>query len=300
MTVNDEKRPRKWVLLLYGLYSLALVLFLLYLRFPSDAVKNYVESGFGNRMASMDVRIGFVEPVLPLGLVFKNFRLIDRDTPEKVLFSASDFNVRPEAGKIIRGIPGAKISCKAYGGNVSGRVGFSDSKLKGDMTLDVELNGINLEEHAVLQEALGRRIQGMLEGTVNFNGQPGNLPAGNGRIKLIAKEGHVEIDNVFLEIDTVEFSRVILAGDLMKGKFNLVTGDIEGPDYRGSLTGTASLVSGLMGSRLDLQGWIELFPSFFTQKGAPNRLNYIRQRLKRGKLNFSIKGTVAKPVVNLI
>ncbi len=300
MTLNDEKKPRKRVMFFYGIYALAVLLFFLYNRFPSDAVRDYVEAGVGNRIASVDVRIGSVEPALPPGLVFKDLRLNYRDLPEKVFFSTSELKVRPEAGKILRGIPAAKLQCEAYGGNISGRVSFPDSQLKGDISLDMEFNGIKLEENAVLQEVLGRRLQGMLEGTVNFNGQPRNLRAGNGRIKLVANEGNVELDQVFLEFDTLNFSRVILAGDLIKGKFNLVTGDIEGPDYRGSITGTASLESGLLGSRLDFQGWIELFPSFFTRKGLSDRLNYVRQRLKRGRLNFSVKGTIAKPVVTLI
>jgi type II secretion system protein N len=276
------------------------LIFFLYNRFPSDAVRDYVEAGVGNRIVSVDVRIGSVEPALPPGLVFKDLHLNYRGLPEKVFFSTSELKVKPEAAKILCGIPAAKLQCEAYGGNISGQVSFPDSQLKGDISLDMEFNGIRLEENAVLQEVLGRRLQGILEGTVNFKGQPRNLRAGNGLIKLVVNEGNIEIDQVFLELDALKFSKVILSGDFLKGKFNLVTGDIEGPDYRGSITGTAYLDSNLLGSRLDFQGWIELFPSFFTRKGLSNRLNYVRQRLRRGRLNFSVTGTIGKPVVTVI
>jgi len=300
MTSNDEKKPRKRVLFLYGIYAIAVVLFFLYNRFPSDAVKDYLEANVRNRTASVDVRFGSVEPAFPPGLVFRNLRLTYRDRPEKVFFSTSNLKVRPDAGKLLRGIPAARIRCEAYGGHVSGRVGFPDSKLKGDIILDVELSGIKLEENAELQELLGRRIQGMLEGMVAFNGQPGNPRAGHGRIRLVAKEGNVEIGRGFPGLDALPFSQVLLAGDIVQGEFKLMNGDIEGPDYRGSLTGTAFLESELLESRLDFQGWIELFPSFFTRKGVSHRLNSVRQRLKRGRLNFSVKGTIARPLVSLI
>ncbi|HDR15567.1 MAG TPA: type II secretion system protein GspN [Desulfobacteraceae bacterium] len=300
MTLNDERKPRKRILFLYGLYALAVVLFLLYSRFPSEAVRDYVEAGFRNRVAAVDVKIGAVEPALPPGLVLNDFRVIQRDMPKMVLFSASDVKVSPETGKILRGIPAAKILCRTYGGEVSGRVSLSERRLKGDVTLDLELRGIKLEENLVLQQVLGRRIHGMLEGIVSFNGQPGNAHAGEGQIRFVAKDGSVQVDEAFLGLDILEFSRVLLSGDLMNGKFNLVNGDIEGPDYRGSITGTVFLEPDFPGSRLDLQGWIEIFPSFFTRKDASSSLKFLRQRLKRGKLNFSVEGTISGPVVKFI
>jgi type II secretion system protein N len=299
MALKDEKKPRKRTLLLYGLYSAVLVLILLYIRFPSGAVRDYVEGEFRSLLAPLELRVGSVDPDFPPGLVFEDLRLSRRETPDKTVFAATDLKVRPEVGKLFRGIPAARIHLSALGGSASVLVSFSDRRLTGDIALDLELKGIRLEENRLLQDFLGRRVQGIVEGTVNFAGRPVDLWTGEAEVRLVARDGDVEIMQPLLGRDNMEFSKVLLIGGLKGGRFRLNTGDIEGPDYRGSLTGWVFPEANLSASRLDLQGWIELFPSFFARKGSPNTLNFIRQRLNRGKLNFSILGTAAKPVLNL-
>lgn len=298
MASGDEKGSRKRALVLYGLYSLVVVLVLLYSKFPSDAVRNYVEFTVESRISPMVLRIGSVDLELPPGLVLKDVRVSRRDGPGKIFFSAGDLRIRPEPGKLIRGIPSAAIHCRAYGGSISGALSLSERRLHGPVAADVALNGIRIEDNAALQEFIGRSVRGVLDGTVTFSGPPGNPWTGDAEIRLVARDGNFEIMQPLLGLDILEFSRLVLNGDLKDRRFNLTHGDIEGPDYRGSLTGTVIPGENLTESRVNLQGWIEPFPSFFTRKEASGALNFARQRLKQGKLNFSIRGTLGNPTFN--
>ena len=299
MRSGDERGSRKRALVLYGLYSLVAVTALLYYKFPSDSIRDYIESAVQSRISPMVLRVGSVDLDLPPGLVFKDLRLSLRDRPEKIFFSAGDLRVRPEAGQLIRGIPAAAIQCSVQGGSFSGSVRLTERRLQGTVAADVELNGIRLEDNAALQEVLGRGIEGVVEGTMTFRGTAADPLGGAGEIRFVARDGSVEIMQPFLGLDFLEFTKVVLNGDLRDRRFLLTSGDIEGPDYRGSLTGTVIPADGLVDSRLNLQGWVEPFPTFFARRGASSAFNFVRQRLRQGKLNFSIRGTLEKPVFNL-
>jgi type II secretion system protein N len=299
MTSGDEKRPRKRAFILYGLYSLVALLVLLYFKFPSDAFRDYLQSAVENRVPSVSLSVGAVDLALPPGLILKDVRLSPRGGSELLLFSADSLRVKPEAGKLLRGIPAASVHCRAYGGIITGTVMLEDRRLQGPVTAVVELNAVRLEENSALQEMLGRRVQGVLEGIVSFSGLIGDPLAGDAEIRLVARDGNVEILQPLMGLNVIEFSKLILNGDLKGGKFNLTNGDIEGPDYRGSLTGTVVPSARVAESRLNLRGSIEPFPSFFARKGASSVFNFVRQKLKKGKLNFSVQGTVGKPLVNL-
>lgn len=298
MNSNTKEGSKKRALVFYGLYSLAVLFLLLYYRFPSDSFKEYVESAFESRAPSFALSVGSVALDLPPGLIFKDVEMSRRGMTEGVLFHTEDFRVWPEMGKILRGIMAVGIQCEAYNGSVDGTVILAERRLPGPIVADVAFKGVELEESIPLRRIVGREVRGVIEGEASFRGSPGDPLAGEAEISLVARQGGIEIMQPLLGLDVLEFTRAVFNVDLKNGRFNVTAGDMEGPDFRGTLAGTVTPAGGLPRSRLNMRGSVEPFPSFFARKGGQSTLNFVRQKLKQGKLNFSIQGTLAQPIVN--
>jgi type II secretion system protein N len=88
-----------------------------------------------------------------------------------------------------------------------------------------------------------------------------------------------------------------LKGDML----NLMRFELEGPLLKGSLSGTIRLRKELQESRLDLKGRIEPFAAFFEKaEGAEGILKFLRRKLRKGTLPFSIRGTLEKPTLTFM
>ena len=93
MAENTEKRKKKWFL--YILFGVVLTLGLLYYRFPSDAVEGFLQARIEKINPQLTLSMERVSPSFTLGLKFLEPELLLRTTPQKPIFKADRFLVRP-------------------------------------------------------------------------------------------------------------------------------------------------------------------------------------------------------------
>lgn len=274
---------------------------LLYYRFPSDALRDYLKIGVDNLNSSTTLLIGEIKPSLPFGLKFRQTELILKDKPSIKLFRADNLFIKPDPRAFIKGKSKYCFKCLTYGGDVKGCIDFKRNRMAAPFDTKIELKNIQVTKHEHIKDLIGIQIGGILSATVIYKGQNKNLMNGTGRVNLKLLDGRVEPSVPILSLESIEFDAITSEMVLEEQMIHLKRFELIGPLLRSTLSGTIRLKKEFLKSPLDLNGTIEPFTSFFTSLGAAsNAVSFFRQRLKKGAFNFVIHGTLAEPKMSFI
>ena len=108
----------------YPLAGIAMLLVFLYLRFPGEALTDYVKAAVAARYPGATLSIDTIRPSFPPGLALSNITVGLRDRPDAIL-RADGLTVRPGGLALLRGRLAILAAAAGYGGEVRGRVEFS-------------------------------------------------------------------------------------------------------------------------------------------------------------------------------
>jgi len=294
------QKNKKWFG--YALYGIFLTIGLLYFRFPSEAVQDYLEAKADRSNPRFGLSIGHVSPSLTFGLKFRKTELSHHANPTKVLFRADGLSVRPTIGSLLRGKLKLRFDGLAYDGGIKGYVSFDENSFKAPFTTSIALKDIRIGEYDNLPSLIGRHVEGSLGGTITYNGKNKFLIEGAGEADLLLSNGRVELLQPILSLDSIDFDEVLIKMILKNQKINLTNVELKGPNMHGTLSGIVSLRRELSESRLDLKGTIEPFADFFkSAPGTGDTMKLFKERIKkRGTLSFTIRGTLTEPRIKFI
>lgn len=241
----------------YILAGIAMLFVCLYLRFPGEALTDYVKAvaaQYPGPLLSID-KIG---PSFPPGLAFANVTIIDRVHPDATI-RMDDLNVRPGGFSLLRGRLTILLAAKGYGGEAMGRVDFSRLfSLGGPLVAGATLRDVRIEKCAWLQEALARQVTGTLQGTVSFSGTMEALNNLTGNVDFTLTNGVYPLIDGFLDIKKIDFSKIEGKFAFLNGAMKITQLTLTGEKLRMSLKGNILLADEFPESRIDLNGTIEL------------------------------------------
>jgi len=243
-------RNKKW--LGYIFYCTILAVFLLYYRFPSDALRDYLQIRANNLNTPLLVSIDRIKPWPPFGLRLWQTEISFKDKPAKVIFGADSLVVRPQAWSLFKGKAKYCFECLAYGGDISGCVYFENNNMAAPFNTEIEFRDIRIGTYGYLKDLLGRHVDGILNGTIYYSGQQKDLINGVGEANLRLLDGRVELFLPILSLESIDFNEVKINMDLKKQVINLTRLELNGPQLKGSLSGTISLKRNFAKSTLDL------------------------------------------------
>jgi type II secretion system protein N len=253
---------------------------LLYYRFPSDALREYLKIATDNLNNSTTLSIGQVKPSLPFGLKFRQTELILKDKPSIKLFRADNLFIKPDLWAFINGKSKYCFECLTYGGDVRGCVAFKKNRIETPFDTEIELKNVQITKHEHIKALVGRQIGGILSATIIYKAQHKNLMKGTGRANLKLLDGKVELFVPILSLDSIEFDAITSEMVLEKQTIHLKRFELIGPLLRSTLSGTVRLKKDLLKSPLNLNGTIEPFTSFFKSLGAvSNAVSFFKKRL---------------------
>jgi len=285
----------------YIFYGILLLVVLLYFRFPSGAFSAYLQAKADEISPRYHVLVGKVRPSLPFGVKFLRTKVSLRGYPDKIPFFSESLRIKPEIISLVKGKSKYEFDCFAYRGEIKGYVHFTNNRMDGPFTTSIGLQYVHLHDYGYLSTLIGRDVKGILGGTITYSGQSKLLINGVGEANLGIADGRVEILQPILGLNSVDFDELRIKMFLDKQKINVASVELEGPDLRGTLSGTISLNKDFSESTLALKGSIEPLAGLFTSdKGDTEALQFLRRRLKRGKLSFVIRGTPAEPKIRFI
>jgi type II secretion system protein N len=277
---------------------------LLYYRFPSDALGDYLQSTADEINPRYHVLVGKVWPSFPFGVKFLKTRVSLRENPDTNLFMAESLLIKPGLWSFLKGESKYWFDCLAYGGDIKGSVRFSDNGGEASerpFTTSMELRDLRINDYEYLFTLIGRNVKGILGGIITYSGQGSLLINGTGEANLRISDGSVELLQPIFNLESVSFDDVWIKMILEKTKIKLPRVELEGREIKGTLSGTIGLKQNFFESRLALRGSIEPLEGFFkSENGAPVVMKLFKQRLREGKLSFVVRGTPADPKIRFI
>lgn len=292
-------RKKKWFG--YIFYCLIITAGFLYLRFPSDVIRDYLRNAVNKPNIPVVLSIDRVKPWPTFGLKVDEAEISLKDASAPGLFKAEDLIVRPEIWSFVKGSIRYCFQCQAYGGDIKGCVQFRQNAMTLPFHTEIEVKDIQVGGYEYLEDLVGRRIQGNLSGTIHYSGQGKNLMSGDGGANLRLSDGAIELLLPLLGLDSVAFNEIVIDMVLKKRMINIARFDLSGDQLKGKLSGKISLKKQVERSSLDLKGELEPFAAFFSSaEGTSSTMNILKKRLKRGALNFVIRGTLREPKVRFI
>lgn len=282
----------------YTVYCIIVTVGLLYYRFPSDALRDYVQIRANNLNTPLFLSIDRMKPWPPFGLRLGQTEVSLKDKPDIKLFRADSLLVRAEVWPFFKGKGKYCFECLAYGGDLKGCISFKENSIKAPFNTKIELKNIRIGNYKYLKYSIGRHIDGILRGRVYYSGEHKNLMDGAGEANLTLLDGRVELVLPILTLGSIEFNEVKIDMALKKQKINLVRFELNGPKLKGTLSGTISLKRRFAKSTLELKGTIKPFSSFFKNaEGVSRTMRFFKQRLRKGALTFIIHGTLGEPKI---
>ena len=225
----------------YVLYGIFFTVALLYCRFPSDALRDYLQATAGRAGPRHLLSIGEVRPSLPFGLKFLETELAPKENPDMSLFTADSLVIRPLIWSFLQGKPGYCFDCLAYDGDIKGSISFAKESMKTPFTASIKLKDISIGNYAFLPALIGRSVKGTLGGTVTYGGKS-NLPAeGTGEANIRISDGKVELLQPVLSLESIDFNELLIRVVLEKQKIDLSHVELKGRDIKGALSGSIGL-----------------------------------------------------------
>ncbi len=292
-------RKKKWFGYLF--YCLIITTGFLYLRFPSDVIRDYLRNAVNKPNIPVVLSIDRVKPWPTFGLKVDEAEISLKDASAPGLFKAESLIVRPEIWSFVKGSRRYCFQCQAYGGDIKGCVQFRQNAMTLPFHTEIEVKDIQVGGYEYLEDLVGRRIQGNLSGTIHYSGQGKNLMSGDGGANLRLSDGAIELLLPLLGLDSVAFNEIVIDMVLKKRMINIARFDLSGDQLKGKLSGKISLRKQVERSSLDLKGELEPFAAFFSSaEGTSSTMNILKKRLKGGALSFVIRGTLREPKVRFI
>jgi type II secretion system protein N len=292
-------KNRKWIG--YTVYCVVVTGVFLYVLFPSDAIRDYLQMRAQDLTPPLMVSVDRIKPWPPYSLRCGQTKVSFLDRPKEMLFTANSVVVRPVPTSLLKGNWAWCFNCKAYGGAVTGCTDYEMTDRDGRFRTKIEFEAIRIGKHEHLRNLVGRSVDGILNGTVSYSGTRESPLNGAGEASLELVDGKIELLSPILTLESVEYNELTIGMALKGDMLNLMRFELEGPLLKGSLSGTIRLRKELQESRLDLKGRIEPFAAFFEKaEGAEGILKFLRRKLRKGTLPFSIRGTLEKPTLTFM
>jgi len=277
----------------YTVWFFAVLAFFLYLLFPSDEIRKYIEYRVKNAGTAYTLHIGDVRPVLRPGLMFADTEVREGDT---VVAEADEVRFMPRILSLFGSSRTADFQSLMYGGTVDGTVGVKKKPSGGEgeeFSADAVISGIRIRQIKALQNLPMGQISGILAGTVSY---AGDNSGGKGEADLSVRDLTVELGTPVLSIGKLTFADVHAQLELESPQvLQIRECTVKGNQVGGNAAGTVGLRRPLEKSVLNLTGNIRPHASLIAQLGEGMTGILFKSNRGKSEIPFVIRGTLEKP-----
>ena len=299
--MKDNIKDKKWRIFWYATYGIFLLVLLLYIRFPSEAFKDYLQSGTGSLDLPFRLSVDSVSPSLPFGLVIEKADISPRGDHGWLQVRADSIRLRPLILSFLKGDFKYRFRCSAYGGAISGEIQFLKRVFGGPFVCSLDMRQVRIDKGFIMPSLIGDRMGGTLDGTLTFSLANALPKDGNVKADLTVSKGQIRLARPFLGLESLNFDQLLLRMEMKEQDLNLQMIELRGKDIRGTASGSIYMEKEFQESGIDLRGSLEPSAGLYRELTAQaNVMGFLQQRLKSGKLNIEIKGTIQNPSINFI
>ncbi len=279
----------------YLLYTMVVLLLMLWLQFPEAAVKAKAEAELNQLLPAFSWRIGGISLMLPADLRFSQISIKEKGRKEP-LFTVESISLRPDlAGWQKTGKWSVRYTVRLLDGSISGNLGLT--KDKKNLQYSGEVSGLRLDSPGLKKvlAAYNRKISGNL--SASFAGrqdrQQGLFAVLEGNVTV--SKGVVSLQEPVLGMEELAFEAIRSKVSKQAGTLRLQDGKLESKLLAAEFVGSLRLTEPVSLSPVQLRGAVLPRPEFLASLGSPMAVNMLKQQIRQDKMPFTLNGTVQEP-----
>ena len=278
----------------YTLYIFGATVFFLYILFPVDTVKTYIESRAARVSPGMALYVESVRMGFPPGFFFSNAYILSGEEPV-VRLDRGRFT--PAYLTLISSKPAVNFTGEIAGGHAEGKISMQTGQDNRALATRIQFSAVDLQRLPVLETLYPGTFSGAAKGELDYQA---SMPAigrspGTGALMLEISGFRLDLDEDIMGLEYFDFSEITVEAQMANERLNVVQINLAGSQFSAKGNGTIDLRQPLESSRLDLEGTLEVHPPLMRHIGA------FLPRQYRGDdtIPFRITGTMAHPRYSL-
>jgi type II secretion system protein N len=278
---------------LYGLYGLSMLLVSLYIRFPSDTVRNVAARQLEDLLPGLEVAVAAARPSLPAAVQFQG---IEARYGNRTVLTLDRARMSPAWGRVFRLDPAWRLTAAVGSGRLRALLRSPENGSPSGATLLADLERIELGELQGLQRLIGRRITGLCSGTVS---QIQGAAEREVTLRLRLTDAAVDLKQPILRRRRVLFQALGIEADLSGGVLQVRELTFQGPEFDGRLAGTIGFKSDIYASPVAFEGSVKPRGALLAQLRKTLPESILARRRKAGAFEFFLSGSVKNPRFSL-
>ncbi len=283
--MNFSKNRRK--IFFYGCYVLGAALFFIFVRFPGDTIRDWVEENSQQLYPGVELKIAEPARLGPLlGIIFTDCAFSYQD--HEVL-SVNNLKIRFSVWSLL-GDPAVSFRMGLSEGIVRGR--YKRTK-EGTVGVEAEFFDLRLGMIRLPDHLSGYSLAGTGAGDFTLELEAGHMA---GRLALGLKEGRVGLAASVFGLKEVDFDTVEAVLIVETGKVRLERLQITGRQVTGEFSGNIIVREPYSDTVLNISGFVTPRSSLIKKMGEdfPVEL-FIKNTTEKKGLPVRITGTAAQP-----
>ncbi|MCW5212116.1 type II secretion system protein GspN [Desulfobulbus sp. TB] len=278
----------------YLLYTSVVLVFLLWYKFPVDALTFRIEKDLATMYPSLHWVVQEIALIAPLDLQLRNIQIFEKDAEKKgeKVCTVQTMTLRPDlkawnnTGNIT-----ANYTLNLLSGTVAGQLGLTQDRSTLEYDGTVQDMSIGKENLPFIQQQYQRVVQGALSGSFS------------GRRKMMEKtsalqgtfqvtKGTVGLQYPVLGMNELVFDRLATQLTLNAGKITLSKGKVTSSTFTAEFQGNIYTVVPCRLSRVQITGSFQPKPEFVASVDSPS---LVRLLATKDVLPFTVNGLLQKP-----
>lgn len=278
----------------YTLYIFGATVFFLYILFPVDTVKTYIESRAAEVSPGMDLYVESLSMGFPPGFFFSNAYILSEEEPV-VRLDRGRFT--PAYRSLFSSNPAVHFTGEMAGGHADGTISMQTGQDNSTLATRIRFSAVDLQRLPVLATLYPGTFSGAAQGELDYQasiGAMGRSP-GAGALMLEISGFRLDLDEDIMGLEYFDFSEITVEAQMANGRLNVVQINLVGAQFSAKGNGTIDFRQPIESSRLNLEGTLEIHPPLMRRVGA------FLPRQYRGDdtIPFRITGTMENPRYSL-
>ncbi|MBN2418076.1 MAG: type II secretion system protein GspN, partial [Deltaproteobacteria bacterium] len=200
------KDNKQW--LLYLLFAVFLTVLLLYIKFPSEALTNYVRVKAEKGSPGIIIDFKKIGLTLAPGIKIKGLSISLREDPETPVYVSEKTSIRVSVLGWLTGDSKYFFTSIVKGGEISGFLKEKNEVKKERIEASIDIKGIRLDDRIFIHPVISERIEGVLTGKVTYTGDLSDPLKGDAEIFLDIADGRIKLKEPVLDMNVLEFKDI--------------------------------------------------------------------------------------------
>ena len=275
---------------LYIAFALVSLVFFLYVRFPSEFVKNTLSEQVKYNLPEAELITDVISPTFPPGLKLKPLSLTYAD---QSIFRMDDFKVVPNLISLFSASRKVTYRGNIGSGTLIGRADTAMQNNREQTKVAMTLTRVPLKFIDILNQWESYAPDGELDATVNYDSLKGG---GTADVNMEISPARISFDPPLMGIEALDFNQINAQLILTRRMLQIRNCDAAGDQIEGKITGSIVFREPIEDSRITLSMTVKPQPAFIEdhKNDLIGGMLSTPNAQKRGVV-FRISGTINNP-----